>query len=94
MAQSGGGLDVVNRLRRTAGIDRLRVSPADKAKGVGTVISGGKYLTDRVYLEVSTDGQGYTSTLIEVELTRALSLLSQIATLGGTNVGVKWSKDY
>jgi len=94
MAQTGGGLDVVNRLRRTAGIDRLRVAPADKAKGVGTVISGGKYLTDRVYLEVSTDGQGYTSTLIEVELTRALSVLSQIATLGGTNVGLKWSKDY
>lgn len=89
-----GGLNVVGQVRKAIGIDRLRVSPGDRAKGIGTTVTGGKYLTNRVYMEVSTDGSGYTSTLIEVDLTRTLSILSQIGSLGTTNVSLKWSKDY
>jgi translocation and assembly module TamB len=90
----GRDLNVLNQVRRMAGIDRLRVVPSDTSRGIGTAISGGKYLTDRVYVELASDGRGYTATTLEVELTRSLSLLSQIATLGGTNVAAKWSRSY
>ena len=57
-------------------------------------MAAGEYLGDRVYVEVATDAQGYTATQIEVELTRSLSILSQVATQGGTSINLRWSKDY
>ena len=87
-------LNVFGQVSKLARIDRLRVLPANEQLGSGTAISGGKYIGERLYLEVATDGRGYTATNIEVTLTRALSILSQIATLGGTNVNLKWRKDY
>lgn len=89
-----GNLNIVGRVGKAVGIDRLRVLPGDREKGIGTTVSGGKYITDRIYVEVATDGRGYTATLVEVDLTRTLSILSQVATLGSTNVSLKWSKDY
>jgi translocation and assembly module TamB len=94
LSSARGGLNVLGSVKRATGIDRLRVLAADRSKGKGAALSGGKYLTDRVYVEVSTDGRGYTATTIEIDITRTLSVLSEIATLGGTNVGVKWSRDY
>jgi translocation and assembly module TamB len=87
-------LNVFGTVSKLTRIDRLRVLPANEQIGSGTAISAGKYIGDRLYLEAATDGSGYTATNIEVTLTRALSILSQIATLGGTNVNIKWSKDY
>jgi translocation and assembly module TamB len=94
LSSSRGGLNVLGSVKRVTGIDRLRVLPADRTKGSNTALSGGKYLTDRIYVEVATDGRGYTATTIEYDITRTLSVLSEIATLGGTNVGIKYSKDY
>lgn len=88
------GLNIAGRVRKVIGLDRLGIQPSDKSKGIGTTFSGGKYLTDRVYVEVSTDGRGYTATLIEIDLTRSLSILSRAATLGSPSIAVKWSKDY
>lgn len=95
-ALQGGNpdLNIIGRVGKAVGIDRLRVMPGDRRKGIGTTFSGGKYITDKVYLEVATDGRGYTATLVEIDLTRTLSLLSQVATLGSTDVSLKWSKDY
>ncbi len=87
-------LNVFGQVSKFTRIDRLRVLPANEQIGSGTAISAGKYIGDRLYIEAATDGRGYTATNIEVTLTRALSILSQIATLGGTNVNIKWSKDY
>lgn len=95
-ALQGGNpdLNIIGRVGKAVGIDRLRVMPGDRRKGIGTTFSGGKYITDKVYLEVATDGRGYTATLVEIDLTRTLSLLSQVATLGSTDVSLKWSRDY
>ena len=42
----------------------------------------------------STDGQGYSATKIEYQITRWLSLLGSISTLGRQSVNVRVSKDY
>lgn len=91
---TGASLDVFNVLRKGIGVDRLRILPGNTTTGRGASVAAGEYLGDRVYVEVATDAQGYTATQIEVELTRSLSILSQVATQGGTSVNLRWSKDY
>ena len=90
----GGGLDPINALRRSVGLDRLRVLPADVTQGIGTQLAAGKYLGRRVYVEVITDGRGYSATTVEYQITRWLSLLSSISTIGREGVNVRVSRDY
>ena len=92
--ESGGGLDPINRVRSAIGLDRLRVLPADISTGQGTSIAAGKYIGRKVYVEVITDGRGYSATQIEYQITRWLSLLSSISTVGRESVNVRASRDY
>ncbi len=93
--QSGSGnLDPINALRRAVGLDRLRVVPADVATGQKTAISAGKYLGRKLFVEVITDGQGYSATRVEYQVTRWLSILSSVSTIGRTSANVRVSKDY
>ena len=90
----GDGLNPINIVRKGLGIDRLRILPADTTTGRKTSIAAGQYIGKRVYIELTSDAQGYTATNIEVALTRSLSILSQVATLGGTSVNLRLKKDY
>jgi translocation and assembly module TamB len=93
--QSGSGsLDPINALRRAIGLDRLRVVPADVATGQKTAIGAGKYITRKLFVEVVTDGAGYSATQVEYQLTRWLSLLSTVSTIGRSSASVRVSKDY
>jgi len=93
--QSGSGtLDPINALRRAVGLDRLRIVPADIATGQKTAIAAGKYITRKLFVEVVTDGQGYSATRVEYQMTRWLSLLSTISTIGRSSASVRVSKDY
>ncbi|MEP3225445.1 MAG: translocation/assembly module TamB domain-containing protein [Parasphingorhabdus sp.] len=91
---SGGGLDPINQLRKAVGLDRLRILPSDVNSGQGTSIAAGKYITRRAYVELITDGKGYSATTLEFQITRWLSILSSISTLGRQNVNVQVSRDY
>lgn len=90
----GGGLNPINAVRRAVGLDRLRVLPADPQTGAGTQVAAGKYITRRVYAEIVTDGQGYSATRLEFQVTRWLSLLATISTIGRQSANVRVSKDY
>ena len=92
--QTGGSLDPINALRRAVGLDRLRIVAADPTIGQGTAIAAGKYITRRAFVEVITDGQGYSATRAEFQITRWLSVLSTISTIGRQSVNVRVSKDY
>jgi translocation and assembly module TamB len=92
--RNGGGLDPINALRSAIGLDRLRILPADATTGQRTSIAVGKYLTRRAYVEIITDGQGYSATRAEFQITRWLSLLSSISTIGRQSAQVRISKDY
>ena len=91
---SGGGLDPINQLRKAVGLDRLRILPSDTDTGSGTSIAAGKYITRRIYVELITDGRGYSATQLEFQITRWLSILSTISTLGRQSANVRVSKDY
>ncbi|MCA1662252.1 MAG: translocation/assembly module TamB domain-containing protein, partial [Novosphingobium sp.] len=92
--QGGGGLDPINKLRASIGLDRLRIVGADPVLGRGTSIAVGKYLGRRFFVELVTDGQGYSATSLEFRVTRWLALLSTISTVGDESLNVKVSKDY
>jgi translocation and assembly module TamB len=93
--QSGNGsLDPINALRKAVGLDRLRIVPADVATGQKTSIAAGKYITRKLYVEVVTDGAGYSATQVEYQMTRWLSLLSTVSTIGRSSATVRVSKDY
>ena len=92
--QGGGGLDPINAVRKAARLDRLRIIAADPTQGQGTSIAAGKYLTRKTYVELITDGQGYSATRIEYQVTRWLSLLGAISTLGRQSANVRVSRDY
>ncbi|UAK23966.1 translocation/assembly module TamB domain-containing protein [Sphingomonas nostoxanthinifaciens] len=90
----GGGLNPLGKLRSVAGIDRLRVLGADKSTGQGTSLAAGKYISNNVYVEIVTDARGFTATQLEISLSKALSVLSQTGSFGGSNVALRYKKDY
>jgi len=93
--QSGSGsLDPINSLRKAVGLDRLRIVSADVATGQKTAIGAGKYITRKLFVEVITDGQGYSATQVEYQVSRWLSILSTVSTIGRASASVRVSKDY
>ncbi len=94
LQDGGNGLNPINALRDAAGLDRLRILPADVTEGRGTAIAAGKYLTRRAFVEVVTDGQGYSATQLEYRVFRWLSVLSTLSTVGRQSAAVRVSKDY
>jgi translocation and assembly module TamB len=90
----GGGLNPLGKLRSATGAARMRILGADEATGRGTALAAGFYLGNDVYLELITDARGFTATQLEVALSKALSILSQAGSSGGTNVNVRYRKRY
>lgn len=92
--RGGGGLDPINKLRSAIGLDRLRIVGANAATGQGTSIAVGKYLGRRFFVELVTDGRGYSATSVEFRITRWLALLGAVSTLGDESINLRASKDY
>lgn len=93
---NGGGmnLDPINAIRRAVHLDRLRILPADVTTGMKTAVAAGKNIGRRTYVELITDGAGYSATSIEFRITRWLSVLGTISTIGRESANLRISKDY
>jgi len=93
---SGGGLnlDPINAVRRAVHLDRLRILPADVTTGMKTAVAAGKNIGRRTYVELITDGAGYSATSVEFRITRWLSVLGTISTIGRESTNLRISKDY
>jgi translocation and assembly module TamB len=89
-----GGLNPLGVLQSATGLDRLRLLGADERTGREMAVAFGQYITNDVYVEIVTDARGYTATQLEISLTPALSVLSQIGSGGQSNVNVRYKKDY
>ncbi len=89
-----GGLNPLGVLQSATGLDRLRLLGADEKTGREMAVAFGQYITNDVYVEIVTDARGYTATQLEISLTPALSVLSQIGSGGTSNVNVRYKKDY
>jgi translocation and assembly module TamB len=87
----GGGFDVIGNLRQFAGLDRLALGGTQTT---GTTVSGGKYLTDNVYLELTGGGRTGPSAQVEWRVRRDLSLVSMVGTQGDARLSIRFRKDY
>lgn len=92
--RGGAGMDLINRLRSAIGLDRLRIVSADPALGRGTGVAVGKNIGRRFYVEIVTDGRGYSATELEFRVTGWLSLLASVSTIGRESVVAEVSRDY
>ncbi len=88
----GGGLDVIGNLRAFARLDRLSIGGGDAQAGM--TVSGGKYLTDDVYLELTGGGREGPSAQVEWRIRRTLSILSRLGDQSGGKLAVRWKRDY
>ncbi len=90
----GGGLDPIGQLRRSIGLDQLRIVSADPLIGRETGIALGKNITRNIYVELITDGRGYSATQVEYRITSWLALLGTVSTIGRDSALVQVSRDY
>ena len=89
--RGGGGFDLIGNLRQFAGLDRLALGGTQAS---GTTVSGGKYLTDNVYLELTGGGRTGPSAQVEWRVRRNLSLVSMVGTQGDARLSIRFRKDY
>lgn len=92
--RGGAGLDPINALRSAIGLDRLRIVSADPALNRGTGVALGKNIGKKFYVEIITDGRGYSATEAEFRITSWLSLLGSVSTIGRESVVAEISRDY
>ncbi len=92
--RGGAGVDPINKLRTAIGLDRLRIVSADPALGRGTGVALGKNIGRRIYVEIITDGRGYSASQVEFRITGWLALLGSVSTVGRQSVLAEISKDY
>ena len=89
----GGGFDVIGNLRTFAGLDRLALGGGDAASGAVS-ISGGKYLTENVYLELTGGGRDGGAAQVEWRVKKSLSILSRVGGQGDGRLAIRWRRDY
>jgi len=105
---AGGGPGVLDRLRGRVGLDRLvfgsstgtntssSLNPAAGGSNTsGTSVSGGKYLTEGVYVGAT---QGLTpqssKMVVEVEVRPRVTVEGDFSQTGGTGLGLNYKYDY
>ena len=89
---TGGGFDVLGGLRQFARLDRLAV--AGGGAGTAATVSGGKYLTSDVYLELTGGGRTGPTAQVEWRVRRNLSLVSTVGTQGDARLSVRFRHNY
>ncbi len=88
---TGGGFDVVGNLRTFARLDRLAFAGGDQN---GVTVSGGKYITDDVYLELTGGGRDGPSAQVEWRIRKTLAIVSRLGGQGEGRLAIRWRKDY
>jgi translocation and assembly module TamB len=87
----GAGFDVAGNLRTFAHLDRLALG----GDTTGAIVSGGKYVTNNVYIEVAGGANGPTGA-VEWRVRHDVSVISRLAggPGGDSQIEVRWRKDY
>lgn len=93
---SGGGFDPVDSARQMLGVDALTIDNSTSETGSGVSVGVGKYLSEKVYLELKrtpNPTQPWQGS-VQVELTPKLTLQSGTSEDGGGGAELLWKRDY
>ncbi len=86
----GGGFDVMGDLGKLAHLDTL--SLGQPIVGGGSTVSGGKYLRDNVYIELT--GGSRQAAQVEWRARKHLSIISRVGDEGDSQLSVSWRRDF
>ena len=87
-----GGNGLVSRLRQGIGLDNLDVQ-TDDATGAASVTAG-KYLTEKIYTEVTVDQDGESRIDLNLDIARHITLKAGSGSDGSSGIGIFLEKDY
>ncbi|MGD2131471.1 MAG: translocation/assembly module TamB domain-containing protein [Maricaulaceae bacterium] len=87
----GGGFDLLGPLREGLGIDRLSLGSGEEG---GALLTGGRYLSDDVYLEVGSTPTGLAEAAIEWEIRPRLEFVTRFGAGRDSTVSLRWRYDY
>jgi translocation and assembly module TamB len=87
----GGGFDVIGGLRTLAHLDRLAIANSTIN---GTSVSGGKYITDRLYLQLTGGGREGQGAQLEWRVRGRLSVVGKLGSQGDSQVAIRWRHSY
>lgn len=88
----GSGFDPLAELRSITGFDDITVDTDDEGE---TSVGVGKYLTDKVYLEVEKGaGQDSGAANLQIEVTPSVTVESKVGQEAQTGAGIEWRWDY
>jgi translocation and assembly module TamB len=85
-----GSFDIADAARRAVDLDRLAL----REDASGVLVTGGKYITRDVYVEVSRGALGAASTSVEWQIKPRLFLVSSFLGNGDQRVAVRWRRSY
>lgn len=92
LSSFAGGVDPFAAVRSATGLDQLSVGSNSEGQ---TVVSGGRYLTEEVYLELEgTSGGAAPTTRIEWFLGRGLTFGSEVTGTGDGAISLSWRTQY
>ena len=86
-----GGEGIISKLRRNVGLDNLDVTTNQNGD---STLTAGKYLTERIYTEVTVDAKGQSDIHLNFDVTKSITLQATAASDGTSTLGVKVEKDY
>lgn len=86
-----GGEGLVGRIRQSTGLNNLDIVTAETGE---TSLTAGKYLTDKVYSEVTIDQTGQTRIDLNLEVRPHVTVKGSLESDGNTGVGIYLEKNY
>ncbi|MCA0042610.1 translocation/assembly module TamB domain-containing protein [Celeribacter litoreus] len=86
---NGGGL--VGSIRDRFGLDDLDLQTTEDGDAALKV---GKYISDKVYTDVTIDSEGKTEINLNLDATRNITIKGSVTSEGDTGVGVFFERDY
>lgn len=98
LAGIGGGSGLLDKVRRTLGVDRLEFAGGENGKG--GAVQAGRYVSDRVYVGVEqgvgTGGTTQSRAKVEVDITKNFKAEAGVGTGANadTRLGLKFEWDY
>lgn len=86
-----GGLGVSERLRQGLGVDNLDVGTDSDGNTQAQV---GKYISDRIYSDVTVNSEGSSEIRLNIDLTPDVTVRGRATSQGDTGLGVFFERDY
>jgi autotransporter translocation and assembly factor TamB len=90
----GSAFDLMGETRRLLRVDQIDIRTPEEEE-VGTTVTVGKYVSDRVYVEYEQSvGAESGRASVEVDLTPSIRLETTTGGDDDTGIGIRWTREY